>query len=92
MASAPTCRASAAVFGSAKAEARSPPLRKRLNNERTAWGSGLALLSVVIVPTVVLCVPTLISDAIFIAFGCAKLPEDFRLLQAQWVKMPVVSG
>jgi hypothetical protein len=47
--------------------------------------TGLTILSVVILPAIVFCVPTLATDAIFITIGWVKLSEDFRLRQAQWV-------
>jgi hypothetical protein len=41
-------------------------------------------LCVLILPTIAFCVPTLMTDAIFIVVGATKLSEDFRLRQAQW--------
>jgi len=51
---------------------------------RPNMAAGLTILSVVILPMVAFCVPALATDAIFIAIGCVKLSEDFRLRQAQW--------
>jgi ABC-type transport system involved in multi-copper enzyme maturation permease subunit len=55
-----------------------------LTLRRPQMAAGLTILSVVILPAVVVCVPTLITDAIFIVIGWVKLSEDFRLRQAQW--------
>jgi hypothetical protein len=52
--------------------------------QRPNLATGVTILSVVILPTIVLCVPALVTDAIFITIGCVKLAEDFRLRQAQW--------
>jgi ABC-type transport system involved in multi-copper enzyme maturation permease subunit len=52
--------------------------------QRPQMAAGLTILIVVILPTVAVCVPTLATDAIFIAIGWVKLSEDFRLRQAQW--------
>jgi len=56
-----------------------------LTLRRPNMAAGLTILCVVILPTVAFCVPTLATDAIFIAIGWVKLSEDFRLRQAQWV-------
>jgi hypothetical protein len=55
--------------------------------QRPNMAAGLTILSVIILPSIVVCVPTLATDAIFIAVGWVKLSEDFRLLQAQWVTL-----
>jgi ABC-type transport system involved in multi-copper enzyme maturation permease subunit len=55
--------------------------------QRPNFATGLTILSVVILPTIAFCVPTLAIDAIFIAIGWVKLSEDFRLRQAQWVTL-----
>ncbi len=52
--------------------------------QRPNLATGLTILSVIILPMVAFCVPALATDAIFIAIGCVKLSEDFRLRQAQW--------
>jgi hypothetical protein len=52
--------------------------------QRPNMAAGLTILSVVILPMIALCVPTLATDAIFIVIGWVKLSEDFRLRQAQW--------
>jgi ABC-type transport system involved in multi-copper enzyme maturation permease subunit len=60
--------------------------------QRPNMAAGLTILSVVILPMIAFCVPTLATDAIFIAIGWVKLSEDFRLRQAQWVTpKPAVS-
>jgi ABC-type transport system involved in multi-copper enzyme maturation permease subunit len=51
---------------------------------RPNMAAGLTILSVVILPMIAVCVPTLAIDAIFIVIGWVKLSEDFRLRQAQW--------
>ena len=53
-----------------------------LSLPRPNLAAGVTILSVVILP---ICIPALVTDAIFIAIGCVKLSEDFRLRQAQWV-------
>jgi ABC-type transport system involved in multi-copper enzyme maturation permease subunit len=53
--------------------------------QRPQMATGLTILSVVILPMIAFCVPTLATDAIFIVIGWVKLSEDFRLRQAQWV-------
>jgi hypothetical protein len=58
-----------------------------LSMQRPNMAAGLTLLCVVILPTIVYCIPTLVTDAIFIVIGVAKLMEDFRLRQAQWVTL-----
>ncbi|HEY3860301.1 MAG TPA: ABC transporter permease subunit [Verrucomicrobiae bacterium] len=58
-----------------------------LSMPRPKMAAGLTLLCVVIIPMIAVCVPTLLTDTIFIIIGAAKLPEDFRLLQAQWVNV-----
>jgi hypothetical protein len=52
--------------------------------QRPNMAVGLTILSVVILPMIAVCVPTLATDAIFIVIGWVKLSEDFRLRQAQW--------
>jgi hypothetical protein len=52
--------------------------------QRPNMAAGLTILCVVILPTIVFCVPTLATDAIFIAVGWVKLSEDFRLRQAEF--------
>jgi len=47
----------------------------------------LTILSVLILPMIAICIPTLATDAIFIIIGWVKLAEDFRLRQAQWVAL-----
>jgi len=54
--------------------------------QRPNMAAGLTILSVVILPNIALCVPTLATDAIFIVIGWVKLSEDFRLRQAEWAK------
>ena len=56
-----------------------------LSMQRPNMAAGLTILCVLILPTIAFCVPTLATDAIFIALGWVKLSEDFRLRQAQWV-------
>jgi hypothetical protein len=56
-----------------------------LSMQRPNMATGLTILSVVILPMIAFCIPTLASDAIFIAIGWVKMSEDFRLRQAQWV-------
>jgi ABC-type microcin C transport system permease subunit YejE len=56
-----------------------------LSMQRPNMATGLTILSVVILPAIVFCVPTQATDAIFITIGWVKLSEDFRLRQAQWV-------
>jgi ABC-type transport system involved in multi-copper enzyme maturation permease subunit len=58
-----------------------------LSMQRPNMATGLTILSVVILPAIVFCVPTLATDAIFITIGWVKLSEDFRLRQAQWVTL-----
>jgi len=55
--------------------------------QRPNMAAGLTILSVVILPMIAFCVPTLATDAIFIAIGWVKLSEDFRLRQAEWVTL-----
>jgi hypothetical protein len=57
-----------------------------LNMQRPNMATGLTILSVLILPTIAQCLPTLPIDAIFISIGWVKLSEDFRLRQAQWVR------
>jgi len=52
--------------------------------QRPNMAAGLTILSVVILPMIAVCVPTVATDAIFIVVGWVKLSEDFRLRQAQW--------
>jgi hypothetical protein len=56
-----------------------------LSMQRPNMAAGLTILCVLILPMIAMCVPTLATDAIFIAVGWVKLSEDFRLRQAQWV-------
>ena len=58
-----------------------------LNMQRPNMAAGLTILSVLILPMIAVCVPTLAIDAIFIVIGWVKLSEDFRLRQAQWVTL-----
>jgi ABC-type transport system involved in multi-copper enzyme maturation permease subunit len=58
-----------------------------LSMQRPNMAGGLTILAVVILPTIAFCVPSLATDAIFIAIGWVKLSEDFRLRQAQWVTL-----
>lgn len=56
-----------------------------LSTQRPNLAAGLTILSVLILPMVAWCVPSMAPDAIFIVVGWVKLSEDFRLRQAQWV-------
>jgi ABC-type transport system involved in multi-copper enzyme maturation permease subunit len=56
-----------------------------LSMQRPNQAAAVTILSVLILPMIAVCVPTLATDAIFIAVGWTKLSEDFRLRQAQWV-------
>jgi ABC-type transport system involved in multi-copper enzyme maturation permease subunit len=63
-----------------------------LSMQRPNMATGLTILCVLILPLFAFCVPTFVTDAIFIAIGWVKLSEDFRLRQAQWVApKPVAS-
>ncbi len=63
-----------------------------LSLQRPNMAAGLTILSVIILPMIAVCVPTLAIDAIFIVIGWVKLSEDFRLRQAQWViRKPVTT-
>jgi ABC-type transport system involved in multi-copper enzyme maturation permease subunit len=57
-----------------------------LSMQRPNMATGLTILSVMILPMIFFCVPTLVTDAIFISIGWVKLSEDFRLRQAQWIR------
>ena len=62
-----------------------------LSMQRANMAAGLTILSVVILPMIAVCVPTLAIDTIFIVIGVARLLQDFRLLQAQFVKVKTVA-
>jgi len=55
-----------------------------LSLQRPNIAAGLTILCVLVLPTIIWCVPTLATDAIFIIVGWVKLTDDFRLIQAQW--------
>jgi hypothetical protein len=52
----------------------------------------LTILLVLIVPIALVCIPQVISDAIFITIGLVKLSEDFRLRGAEWLQAKPVSS
>jgi len=54
--------------------------------ERPNLAAGVTILSVIILPMILMCVPTLVTDAIFICVGWVKLSEDFRLRQYEPLK------
>ncbi len=49
-----------------------------LTLQKPGAASGLTILYVLILPTVLFCVPTLATDAVFITVGYSKLRQDFR--------------
>jgi ABC-type transport system involved in multi-copper enzyme maturation permease subunit len=47
--------------------------------------AGLTILYVLVLPTIIFCVPTVATDAVFIIVGFAKLRQDFRIHHVNWV-------
>jgi ABC-type transport system involved in multi-copper enzyme maturation permease subunit len=53
-----------------------------LSLRKPAMAAGLTILYVLILPMIAFCVPTLLTDAVFIIIGSSKLSKDFRLRAA----------
>jgi hypothetical protein len=56
-----------------------------LGMKRPQMATGATILCVIILPMILVCVPTLVIDTIFIVVCATQLSLDFRLRQAQWV-------